>query len=149
MNKIKKITITAVLTLVVTLLITGCAPKREDLKFNGKEGSLAFSVEKKAGYKLSTKADDLRTSKEQAMLIGDDFKIGIEFSDDLDYFFKGDFKALKEARKTNPDFKEVTYSNIKGIQYFYSGYMRYEVILPIEGNDKYFLELTVYGKDET
>lgn len=150
MNKARKITITLVLTLVITLLVTGCGgAKKEDLKFDGKKGTVTFTVNKDAGYKLSTKADDFRTSREQGMIIGKDFSIGIEFSDDLDYFHKGDFKAFKEEKKDNEEFKEVTYSDIKGIQYFYSGYMRYEIILPIEGNNKYTLNLTVYGKDET
>ena len=148
MNRWKKISVSLILTLVLTLLITGCT-KREDLKFDGKEGSLTLSVKKAGDYKLSTNAKDFKTTREQGILIGKDFKIGIEFNDDFDYFFKGDFKELKKARKNNAEYKEVTYSNLKGIQYFYSGYMRYEVILPIEGNKKYFLDLTIYGQDDT
>ena len=149
MKSLKILTNTLVVTLVITLLITGCAVKREDLKFKVKEGSLTLSVKKSAGYKLSTNSKDFKNTREQGILIGKDFKIGIEFNDDFDYFFKGDFDALKKARKGNNNYKEITYSGIKGIQYYYPGYKRYEVILPIKNNKKYFLDLTIYGKEDT
>ena len=130
------------------LVMTGCEPKREEISFKGEEGSITFNLKQDQNYKISTNSDDFRTSREQAVLIGKDFKIGIEFDNDLDYFFKGDFNKLKEARKNNTDYKEITYSDIKGIQYFYGSYMRYNVILPIKDSDKYYLVLTVYGKED-
>ena len=138
-----------ILLLVVTIpLLTGCGEKREELKFKGKKGTIVFNVKKDSGYKISTNRDDLRTTKEQAVLIGKNFKIGIEFNDDFGYFFKGDFKKVKDKRKVNTDYKEVTYSDIKGIQYYYGGYTRYEIVLPIENSKKYYLSLNVYGKKE-
>ncbi len=149
MKKGKMIIFTLLMTLVTTLFVTGCANKKEELVFDSKEGSFTLSVDHSAGYKISTDSKDFRSSREQAMLIGKDFSIGIEFNDDLDYFFEGDFEKLKKTRVEENKATEVTYSNIKGIQYFYDGYMNYNVILPIEGSNKYTLNLSVYGKDET
>lgn len=148
MRNLKKLSYLSILVVAI-LILTGCGQKREEIKFDGEEGSIAFSLKAEKKYKISTKQEDLRTSREQAILIGDDFKIGIEFDDDYGYFFKGDWEKLKEARKNNDDYQEVKYSDIKGIQYFYGGYMRYNVILPIKENDKYYLVLTIYGaKDD-
>lgn len=142
--------LTISLFIIITLsFLTGCAPKREEIKFEGDEGSISFNLKQEGKYKISTKKEDLRTSREQAAILGDGFKIGIEFDDDFGYFFKGDFKQLKEKRKNNNDYKEVTYSEMNGIQYFYPGYMCYNVILPIEGSKDYYLVLTVYGKEDT
>lgn len=149
MKKGKIFLSTIVLTLVLSLLVTGCGNKREELRFDGGEGSFTILAKRNAGYKISSDADDLRTSKEQAVIIGKDFSIGIEFNDDLDYFFNGDFNELKKTRIEENNAQEVTYSNIKGIQYFYDGYMRYTVILPINGNKKYTLNFNIYGKEET
>ena len=146
----KKISLLLVAILLVGMVtLTGCEPKREELKFNGEEGKITFNVKADKKYKISTNKDDFRTSREQAALIGDDFKIGIEFNDDFDYFFKSDFNKLKEKRKKdNKDFKEITYSDIDGIQYFYGGYMYYEVVLPVKNNKKYLLILTVRGNED-
>ena len=142
----KKLKLLLVAILVVGIFtLTGCEPKREELKFEGKEGKITFNVKADKKYKISTNKDDFRTSREQGMLIGDGFKIGIEFDDDFDYFFKSDWSKLKEKRKENEDYKEVTYSDLKGIQYFYGGYMCYDVVLPVKNNKKYLLILTVYG----
>ena len=133
---------------VIPFITTGCEPKREELKFEGKEGTIVFNVKADAGYKISTEKDDLRTSREQAALVGKDFKIGIEFNDDFGYFFKGDWKALKEKRKDNDEYKEVTYSDLKGIQYFYGSYMYYEIELPCGKSKEYNVILTVRGKED-
>ena len=55
---------------------------------------------------------------------------------------------MKKARKDYDDFKEVTYGGVKGIQFFYGGYMYYEIMLPVENNEKYYLDLTVRGKED-
>lgn len=137
-----------VIALSSVMLLAGCGTKRTDLKFAGEEGSVTFSV-KDSSYKISTDKKDLRTSREQGALVADNFKIGIEFNDDFGYFFKGDFEKLKNARKDYDDYKEVTYSGIKGIQYFYGGYNCYNIILPIKGSKDTYLELSVYGKKDT
>lgn len=136
------------LLVVALIFITGCE-KREEIKFNGEEGNITFSLKTDKKYRISTDKNDFRTSREEAMLLGNGFKIGIEFDHDYGYFYKSDWKELIKKRKDNEDFKEVTYSDIKGIQYFYSGYMRYNVILQIKDSQKYCLVLTVYGEKAT
>ncbi|MBQ3468441.1 MAG: hypothetical protein IJH18_00060 [Bacilli bacterium] len=141
--------LSSLLLVVAVLTLVGCAAKREDLKFNDTKGSLVFSVKEDGNYKISKNPKDLRNTREQGVLIGKDFKISIEFDDSFGYFFDGDFNKLKEKRRNDyDDFKEVTYSDMKGIQYFYSGYMCYNVIFPIEGNKDYTLVLSVYGAED-
>ena len=147
MKKLKFLALFLVVA-VVTIMTTGCEGKREELKFEGKEGTIIFNVKAGSDYKISTDKADLRTSREQAALVGKDFKIGIEFNDDFGYFFKGDFDALKAKRKDNTEYKEVTYSGIKGIQYFYGSYMYYEIILPCGDSKEYDLILTVRGNED-
>lgn len=141
---------TVSLALIVVLSLTGCGKeKREELKFDGDEGAITFNVKSGKKYKISTDSKDLRTSREQAILLGDNFKIGIEFNDTFNYFFDSSFDKLKKARKDSDEYKEVTYSGIKGIQYFYGSYNGYEILLPIEGDKEHFLNLSVYGKEDT
>ena len=148
MNRLKSIALVALLAVAV-FTATGCEPKRKELKFEGKEGTIVFNVKEDTNYKISTDKKDLRTSREQAALVGKDFKIGIEFNDDFGYFFKGDWKALKEKRKSNDEYKEVTFGDLKGIQYFYGSYMYYEIELPCGNSKEYNLILTVRGNKDT
>lgn len=136
------------IALLAAFILTGCE-KRKEVKFDGEEGTITFNVKEDSGCKISTDKEDLRTSREQGSLVCKDFKIGIEFNDDLDYFFDGDFNKLKEKRKDYEDYKEVTFGDYKGIQYFYGGYNDYEILLQIKGSKKYFLTLSVYGKEDT
>lgn len=148
MKSFKRIFIGLFLFVTALVLVTGCEPKREALKFDGDEGTLTFNVKASEGYKLSTDKKDFRNSREQGMLIGKDFKISIEFDDNFNYFFDSDFNKLKEKRKDNEQYKEVEYSGIKGIQYFYGGYNSYTIYLPIEGDKEHVLVLSVYGKED-
>lgn len=148
MKKLRNL-IAILLVVCVASLMTGCGEKREELKFKGEEGSITFNVKQDGNYKISTDKKDLRTSREQGALVGKDFKIGIEFDDDFNYFFDSDFNKIKEKRKSNDDYKEVTYGDIKGIQYFYGGYNCYNVILPCGDSKEYFLTLSVYGAKDT
>lgn len=154
MKKVLKLVIVLVLLTSLIVLLTACgkneekAVKKEDLTFNGEEGTITFKVTEGKGYKISTEKEDLRTSREQGALVGDKFKIGIEFCDDYEYFFESDFEKLKEARQDYDDFKVVTYGGVKAVQYFYGSYNCYSIILPVENNPKYYLELTVYGSED-
>ena len=145
--KIKKKNILILLFIITTLLITGCI-KREKIIFDGEEGSLTFNIKNLKNYKLSNDKKDLRSSREQGILIGNEFKIGIEFDDTFNYFFKSDFEKLKKERKDYKDYKEIEYSGLKGIQYFYEGYMRYEVVLQLEQDKEHTLVLTIYGNED-
>ena len=140
----------AILALVASaFLLTGCGVKREELKFEGEEGTIVFNVKKDGGYKISTDSKDFRTSREQGILIGNGFKIGIEFDSDFKYYYDSDFAKLKDQRKTYAEFKEVTYSKVNGFQYFYDSYNRYNIILPCGDSKEYFLTLYVYGAKDT
>ena len=147
MKNILKIATLLLIFALAVVLLTGCG-KKEELTFDGEEGKITFKVKANGNYKISTEKEDLRTSREQGALVADDFKIGIEFCDDYKYFFDSDLAKLKEARKDYDDYKEVNYAGVDGVQYFYSGYMKYEIILPVANNDKYYLELSVYGKED-
>ena len=148
MKKYFKLLVVILLCAVAVPVLTGCEPKRVDKTFKGEEGTITFSVKEDSGCKISTKKEDLRNSAEQGVLICKDFKIGIEFNDNFNYFFDSDFNKLKAKRKDYDDYKEVTYGDYKGIQYFYGGYMRYDINFPIEGSKEHYLILSVYGKED-
>ncbi len=148
MKKFLKVFSILLIMVLAIILLTGCGAKKEELTFDGEEGKITFTVKANSGYSISTNKDDFRTTREQGMLIGNDFKIGIEFCDDYNYFFNSNLDELKEARKDYDDYKEVKYGGVDGVQYFYSGYNNYEVILPVANNEKYYLDLTIYGKED-
>ena len=147
MKKFKTIAIVALMVLIIPF-ITAC-DKRQEVKFDGEEGTVTFAPKESYGCKLSTNKEDFRNSREQGMVICNNFKVSIEF-DDISYFFPKGFSQYKEKRKADyKDLKEITYSGIKTVQYFYGGYNDYEVTFPVEGNDKYVLHLSVYGNKDT
>ena len=148
MKKVLKIAVLLLIVALAVVLLTGCG-KKEELTFDGEEGKITFKVKANSGYKISTDDEDLRSSREQGVLVGNDFKIGIEFCDDYKYFFDSNLDKLKENRKDHDDYKEVKYNGIDGVQYFYGGYNRYEVMLPVANNEEYYLDLTIYGKEDT
>ena len=142
-------TISILLIVVLALIVlTGCSPKTEVLTFDGEEGKISFTVKADSGYRISDNKDDLRTSREQGALVGNDFKIGIEFCDDYEYFFESNLDKLKEARQDYDEYKVVTYNGVEGVQYFYGGYNCYDIMLPVANNSKYYLALTVYGTED-
>ena len=130
------------------LLLAGCGEKKEELTFDGEEGKITFQVKAGSGYKISTNPDDFRTTRAQGVLIANDFKIEIEFCDDYNYFFESNLDKMKEARKDYDEYKDVTYNGVAGLQYFSSGYNRYEIMLPVANNDKYYLNLSVSGMED-
>lgn len=148
MKKVLSLASIFIILLSTTVLLTGCGTKKEDLTFDGEEGKITFSVKTDINPRISTNKDEFRTSREQGMLITDNFKIGIEFCDDYKYFFESNLDKMKEARKDYDDYKEVTYAGVDGVQYFYGGYNSYEVLLPVENNDKYYLSLSIYGTED-
>ena len=147
-RSLKILSIILILAFAVVLL-TGCGKeKKEALTFDGEEGKITFQVKAGSGYKISTNKDDFRTSRAQGVLIANDFKIEIEFVDDYEYFFESNLDKMKEARKDYDDYKDVTYNGVAGLQYFSSGYNRYEIMLPVANNAKYYLNLSVSGMED-
>lgn len=148
MKNLLKLFIFIVIVSAAALLLAGCGTKKEELTFDGEEGKITFTVNANSGYRISSEKEDLRTSREQGALVGNDFKISIEFCDDYNYFFESNLDKLKEARKDYDEYKEVNYGGVDGVQYFYGGYNCYEVMLPVANNDKYYLALSIYGKED-
>lgn len=148
MKNLLKIAVLLLIVALAVVLLTGCGAKKEELTFDGEEGKITFKVKANSGYKISTEKEDLRTSRVQGALVGSDFKIGIEFCDDYNYFFESNLDKLKEARKDYDEYKVVTYNGVEGVQYFSGGYNSYEIILPVANNEKYYLELTVTGTED-
>lgn len=137
----KLISIIVVFFLVFTL--TGCDKlKTVSIKNEKTKSTIELSYKEKANYTLSYEKDDFRTSLEKAILLGDNFRIGFEFGT---YSSGDDFSKREERYKSYDEYKSVTYNNIKGYQFYYPSYVRYEVVLPV--NDKEYVKLNIYGKD--
>lgn len=132
-SSVKKIFI----ILFIVLFFTGCKPGKK-LKYKGDYLDLVFNVKYAYDYKLSKDKKDFRTAREEAILISDDFKIGIETSK-----YNGDFKKIKKKYEKEDDFKKVKYCKIKGFRIYNRKYARYEIYLPIE--NKYILRFNIYA----
>ena len=74
MKKHLKFLVVMLFAVVAASFLTGCEPKRTDVTFKGEEGTITFAVKEDSGCKISTKKEDLRTSREQGVLICKDFK---------------------------------------------------------------------------
>ena len=143
----KKIIYTSLLMLLVLTTMTGCLfEKRNELKVKEENITVTFKILEKIKYTLSKELKDFKSSRECAMIITKDFKIGVEINKDMSYEkYKGSFEKLKKARSESTEYKEVTYSGIKGFQRYNESYMRYEVYLPIKDNDEQCLQLNIYS----
>ena len=161
MKRISKI-FSLVLLLVISLsVITGCDKKKneaetksekkgavETISYDGNKLKATFEVSKSANAKISTESDDFRTSREKAIIIADDFKIGIEENDDLSYSnYSGDFDKYKKAHKENTDYKATKLSGLDAFTQYYGSYVRYEAYLKV--SDKYILKLNIYSTKDT
>ena len=138
MSVIKKLFI----FLFIVLFVTGCKPSHK-LKYNGDYFDLVFNVKYAYNYQLSKNKKDFRTAREKAILISDNFKIGIEANNELSSKYKGDFDKFKKNYKNNDNYKDVRYCNIRGFRIYSRKYARYEIYLPID--DKYILRFNVYA----
>ena len=162
MKKIVKI-LTFLLLIISVMGITGCGKntnkeekvvekeeKRKELTFDGKDATITFKVKPSTNYKLSVSQEDLRTTREIAVLIADNFKIGIEVSNAISFSkYAGSFETYKESYKDNEEYKAVTYNGLNGFIQYYGAYTRYEVYLPIPESTQYLLKLNVYAKEDT
>lgn len=161
MKKILK-TLSLVLLLLGVLTITACGDKkteeqpvekeekRKEITFEGKYATVTFKVKQDTDYKLSVDPNDLRTTRENAILLGDTFKIGLEISDAISFSrYNGSFEAYKESFVDREEYKEVTYNGLNGFMQYYGSYVRYEIYLPIEGSEKYVQKLNIYAVADT
>lgn len=143
----KKVIYTSLLMLLVLTTMTGCLfEKRNEVKVKEENITVTFKILEKIKYTLSKELKDFKSSRECAMIITKDYKIGVEINKDMSYEkYKGSFEKLKKARSESTEYKEVTYSGIKGFQRYNESYMRYEVYLPIKDNDEQCLQLNIYS----
>lgn len=124
--------------IIMIFLLAGCKPGKK-MKYEGKNIDVIFNVKYSTDYKLSEDKKNFRTAREVAVLISDDFKIGIEINNDYD----GDFKKYKENYKDKDDYKEVKINKKKGFRIYSKPYARYEIYLPV--NKKYIVRFNVYA----
>ena len=159
MKKISKIS--SLLLIIVTLsIVVGCEKKKdssieamksetvEKISYDGNKLKASFEISKSINAIISTEADDLRTTREKAIIITDKFKIGIEENDDLSFNkYSGDFGKYKKEHKKNPDYKKVKLSGLDAFTQYYGAYVRYEAYLKVD--DKYILKLNIYSTKDT
>lgn len=130
-----------IILILPVLLLTGCVGDK--LVYEDTNVKVTFEV--MGDYKLVTKKEYFRTSREKAMVLDNKFKIGIEFNNDLvDKNIKFD-KFMKNYNKEQ-DFKKVEYSDMKGFLFYTPDYLRYEIYLQV--NDKLILRLNVYSPND-
>lgn len=129
--------------IVMLLLVAGCKPGKK-VKYEGKKLDIIFNVKHTNEFKLSQDKKDSRTAREEAILVSDNFKIGIEISEELSNDeYKGNFKKFKEKYKDKEDYKEVKYNKKKGFMIYSKPYARYEIYLPVD--KKYIVRFNVYA----
>ena len=130
------------LIMLIIPFLTACKPGKQ-MTYEGKYLDLTFNVKYSSDYRISQDKKDFKTAREEAVIISDNFKIGIEISNELGKDYNGDFNKFKEQYKEKDDFKTVKYNDIKGFRIYCSQYARYEIYLPIE--DKYILRFNIYA----
>ena len=132
--------------LLILVIITGCVGGKKNITFKGKKLNATFEILNLRSHKLSNNINDTMSNRERAVIIGSNYKIGIEEDTSISYDkYKGDFNKLSDNFKDQKDYKKVTYNGIDGFQKYYIGYNRYEVYLNV--NDKVSLKLNIYADE--
>jgi len=145
-NKIKKILFPTLLIVTILTLTTGCFEKRTTIEHKEDNIDLKINIMEKLKAKVSKDIKDFKSSRESAMIMTKNFNISIEINKDMSYDeYKGSFEKLKKGHSKLKDYKEVTYSGLKGFQNYNESYMRYEVYLPIKGSNDRCLQLNIYS----
>jgi len=126
--------------LLFVLLLTGCRRVKQiyssdDLKIEFK------SIEK---YKVTQDKMFFRTAREEGMIVGPTFKIGIESPTEIKN--EKEFNKLMKSHKKDTDFKEVKFSGYKGFLFYTAPYIRYEIYLNID--NKHVLRLNLYSAND-
>ena len=146
MKQLKGIIYTSLLMLLVVTTMTGCFEKRNNVEIKEENITVNIKILDSIKYTLSRELKDFKSSRETAMIMTKDFNIGVEINKDMSYDkYKGSFEKLKKGRSKSTEFKEVTYSGIKGFQRYNESYMRYEVYFPIKGTNERCLQLNIYS----
>lgn len=131
-----------ILTIAMVFTLSGCGKKLKTVTYNSEKTntSINLSYDEKSSFTYSENREDLRTSSENAILKGKNFNIAIQIES---YYSYKNIDELKKSRKSYQDFKEVKYNDLDGFSYYYAPYVRYEVILPLNG--KYYVKLHIYS----
>ena len=157
MKRISKI-FSLIMLLVSLSIVCGCEKNNNDTKidknkqqtilYDGNKLKAEFKIDKKIDARISTENDDLRTTREKAIIITEDFKIGIEENDDLSFNkYSGDFGKYKKEHKKNTDYKKAKLSDLDAFTQYYGAYIRYEAYLKVD--DNYILKLNIYSTKDT
>lgn len=133
--------------LLILVIVTGCAGGKKNITFKGKKFNATFEILNMRSHKLSTNPNDVMSNRERAIIIGSNYKIGIEEDISISYNkYNGDFNKLSDNFNDQKDYKKVTYNGIEGFQKYYSSHNRYEVYLYV--NDKVSLKLNIYADED-
>lgn len=147
------------MVLLSLLIISGCTKKDsndqisnkkqvQEISYDGNKLKATFAISSDMDARISTESDDFRTSREKAIIICENFKIGIEENDDLSFNkYSGDFKKFKKEHKNNKDYKALKISEHDAFVEYYASYMRYEVYIKV--SDEYILKLNIYSTKDT
>ena len=131
---------------VSIVLFSGCVKKMKTSTYedytNNASISLSYPEDSKCVY--STDEKDICTSTEEAVLTSDNYKIAWDI---VSSSYDGDFEKVKDKAFAKDEGKEVEYNSIRGVSYYYSPYVRYNVCLPI--NDKCYIEFHIYSTNES
>lgn len=125
------------MVIVLALLLTGCRKFKQII--SSENYKISIKTNNKYTFKYESKY--FRTAREEALITGTKFKIGIEHP--MKIKNANEFKKFKKDYLKNEDFEEVNYSGYKGFRFYTSKYVRYEIYLNI--NNKYILRLNIYG----
>ena len=128
-----------------SLFLSGCGKKLSTATYTDDKNkvSISLSYPDDSKYSYSTEAKDLRTSAEEAMLMADSYKIAWDV---VSVGYNGAFESVRQKAMEQDEAKGIEYNGIKGICYYYSPYVRYVVILPI--NEKCYIEFHIYPTNE-
>ena len=136
MNKLYKLT----LVLLGAFLLTGCRHVKQYV--NTDDMTVTFKAYEK--YDIEYDALYFRNIREEAIIIGPDFKIAFEQPTKIKN--EKEFDKIKKQYKNEEDYKEVKYSGYEGFLFYTPSYIRYEIYLNI--NDKYMLRLNIYSAND-
>lgn len=126
------------LIIMFAIALTGCRKYKQTI--DSENYKIDIKVSKKFDFKY--KSNYFRTAREEAIISGDKFKIGIE--NPIKIKNKKEFDKFKKEYTKKEDFEEVKYSGYKGFIFFTPSYVRYELYLNID--NKNILRLNIYSR---
>jgi len=151
MRRILLLSLVFMLALGMTVL-TGCGGTKEQVMevvtYEGEKEKVRISLSypETDQYRWSTNQEDFGTTTDNAVLIGKDFKIAIQFTD-ISQRFNSEFEVFRASRTASYEsLEEVSYGGINGFTYYYEQFSAYIVQLPIPHDPTQVLTLYVYTK---